>query len=393
MRRCEYAVLGLGAMGSAAFYQLAKAGADVIGIDRYNPPHPHGSTHGESRITRRAIGEGMAYVPLVSRSHEIWRDLEGQTGQTLLSEVGCLIISRADDAVERPGRTGFIQRTREAANRYSIPHEILDANAIRQRFPQFAVADDEIGYFEPGAGYVEPERCVAAQLTLGKALGGETVLDTKVTAIEHTPDGVLLKTTSGDILAQKLVLSAGSGAPGLLGGAFETILSPTRQSMHWFELEPELRQEWASGPVFIWPHGESADDFFYGFPEIDGLGAIKIADEAYGNPIDPDQVDRNVPLSASDEKYVRHLAPRLKGVSARRHKAVTCLYTATPDSAFVIDWHPNDERILVVSPCSGHGFKHSAAIGEIAAQLVTTGQSAIDISAFSLSRFPAFSGV
>ena len=163
--------------------------------------------------------------------------------------------------------------------------------------------------------------------------------------------------------------------------------------MHWFELEPELRQEWASGPVFIWPHGESADDFFYGFPEVEGLGAIKIADEAYGNPIDPDQVDRNVPLSASDEKYVRHLAPRLKGVSARRHKAVTCLYTATPDSAFVIDWHPNDERILVVSPCSGHGFKHSAAIGEIAAQLVTTGQSAIDISAFSLSRFPAFSGV
>lgn len=383
----DTAVLGLGAMGSAAFYQLAQRGVNVIGIDRYDPPHALGSTHGESRITRQAIGEGMQYVPLVQRSHAIWRELEARTQTSLLHEVGCLIISRADDAVERPGRTGFIQRTKAAAERFGITHEMLSAAAIRQRFPQFGVGDDEIGYFEPGAGYVEPERCVSAQLELGVELGGQIALNTKVLAIERDADGITLRTETGEIRAKKLVLAAGAGAASLLDERFTPILQPTRQTMHWFDIEPEWSVTWATGPCFIWPHGESADDFFYGFPEIGGLGAIKIADENYGAAIDPDTMDRMVPEEFSAAKFARHLAPRIKGISAQRRQAVTCIYTATPDSAFVIDWHPDDDRILIVSPCSGHGFKHSAAIGEAAAQRMTTGKSDIDLSAFSLSRF------
>lgn len=383
----ETAILGLGAMGSAAFFQLAQRGVKVIGIDRYDPPHALGSTHGESRITRQAIGEGMAYVPLVQRSHAIWRELETRTGASLLHEVGCLIISREDDAVERPGRTGFIQRTRAAAERFGIPHEVLSAAAILARFPQFGVSDDEIGYFEPGAGYVEPERCVSAQLKLGEALGGQIARNTNVLAIERDADGITLRTETGEIRARKLVLAAGGGAAGLLDARFTPILRPTRQTMHWFDIEPQWQETWANGPCFIWPHGESADDFFYGFPEIGGLGAIKIADENYGDTIDPDTMDRIVPEDFTAAKFARHLAPRINGISSQRRQAVTCIYTATPDSAFVIDWHPDDHRILIVSPCSGHGFKHSAAIGEAAAQCMTTGKSDIDLSAFSLSRF------
>lgn len=383
----EAAVLGLGAMGSAAFYQLAQRGVNVVGIDRYDPPHALGSTHGESRITRQAIGEGMAYVPLVQRSHAIWRELEARTGASLLHEVGCLVISRANDDVERPGRTGFIQRTRAAAERFGIAHEVLSAPAIRARFPQFGVSDDEIGYFEPGAGYVEPERCVSAQLKLGEELGGQIRRNTKVLSIERTAEGIVLRTETGEIHAKKLILAAGGGAAGLLDARFAPILAPTRQTMHWFEIEPEWRDTWANGPCFIWPHGESADDFFYGFPEIGGMGAIKIADENYGAAIDPDTIDRQVPEAFSADKFARHLAPRIKGISAQRRQAVTCIYTTTPDSAFVIDWHPDDGRILIVSPCSGHGFKHSAAIGEAAAQCITTGMSDIDLSAFALSRF------
>lgn len=383
----DTAVLGLGAMGSAAFYQLAQRGVNVIGIDRYDPPHALGSTHGESRITRQAIGEGMQYVPLVQRSHAIWRELEARTQTSLLHEVGCLIISRADDAVERPGRTGFIQRTKAAAERFGIPHEMLSAAAIRQRLPQFGVSDDEIGYFEPGAGYVEPERCVSAQLELGVELGGHIARNTKVLAIERDADGITLRTETGEFRVKKLVLAAGAGTASLLDERFTPILQPTRQTMHWFDIEPEWAETWASGPCFIWPHGESADDFFYGFPEIGGLGAIKIADENYGAAIDPDTMDRMVPEEFSAAKFARHLAPRIKGISAQRRQAVTCIYTATPDSAFVIDWHPDDDRILIVSPCSGHGFKHSAAIGEAAAQCMTAGKSDIDLSAFSLSRF------
>lgn len=384
---CDTAVLGLGAMGSAAFYQLAQRGVNVIGIDRYDPPHALGSTHGESRITRQAIGEGMAYVPLVLRSHAIWRELEASTSTSLLHEVGCLIISREDDAVDRPGRTGFIRRTRAAAERYGIAHEILSAEAIRERFPQFGVSDDEIGYFEPGAGYVEPERCVSAQLKRGEELGGNVLRNTQVLGIERDADGITLHTEGGEIRAQKLILAAGGGAASLLDERFAPILRPTRQTMHWFDIDPDWAATWADSPCFIWPHGDSADDFFYGFPEIGGLGAIKIADENYGATIDPDQMDRVVPEEYSAAKFKRHLAPRINGISAQRRQAVTCIYTATPDSAFVIDWHPDDNRILIVSPCSGHGFKHSAAIGEAAAQCVTEGKSEIDLSAFSLSRF------
>lgn len=385
----EVAVLGLGAMGSAALYQLALRGVDVVGIDRHRPPHTLGSTHGETRITRRAIGEGLAYVPLVSRSHEIWRELEAETGKTLLSAVGCLIISKADDSVARPGRTGFIQRTREAAEKYGIAHEILLAADIRARFPQFNVSDDEIGYFEPGAGYVSPEGCVAAQLGLAEKRGAQTRLDTNVSAIVREDDHVRLVTKAGDIRAKKLVVSAGAGAPVLLGAPFDALLQVTRQSMHWFEIAPDWAEQWTSGPVFIWPHGNSADDFFYGFPDASGVGAIKTADEFYGPSTDPQTMERTVSPEQSRAMFDLHLRNRLNGIEPERRNAVTCLYTSTPDSAFLIDWHPDDERILVVSPCSGHGFKHSAAIGEAVAQKMTTGSSTIDLSAFAFSRFAA----
>lgn len=373
-------------MGSATLYQLAKRGIRVLGIDRFAPPHTEGSTHGETRITRRGIGEGETYVPLAVRSHEIWRELEAETGQSMLFEVGSIVISQADDNVERPGRTGFIRRSIAAAQRYGIAHEILGADEIRHRFPNLIPAGDEIGYYEPGGGYLMPERCVAANLDMARRHGATIKLGEIVTAI--TPDGSGVSITLGGetIHAGQAIVTAGAWAGGLLGAPFDRLLKPTRQVMHWFALAPDAPEQWLNSPVYMWPHGEEEDGFFYGFPSLDGI-SIKTADEFYGPASDPNAIDRNVPLSDSHRMHAAHLAGRLAGVTNTPIKTATCIYTATPDSAFLIDRHPASAAILVASPCSGHGFKHSAAIGESLAQWALDGASAIDLSAFGLGRF------
>jgi sarcosine oxidase len=137
-------VLGLGAMGSAAAHQLAKRGADVLGIDRYSPPHAFGSSHGGTRITRLAIGEGEYYTPLAMRAHEIWREIENETGANLLTTNGGLVIS-SDDKLSKTHVDGFFQNTVAAAKRFGITHELLDAAEIRRRYPQFRIGNEEYG--------------------------------------------------------------------------------------------------------------------------------------------------------------------------------------------------------------------------------------------------------
>ncbi len=384
---CDVVVIGLGAMGSAALYQLAKRGVKAVGIDRFSPPHDRGSTHGETRITRQAIGEGEVYVPLALRSHEIWKELEAETGERLLVQNGCLVVDSAIPASGGVIRTAFLERTRRAAMAYKIPHEMLDADEIRRRYPQFTPGENEIGYFEPGGGYLNPERCVAVQLERARAMGAVTQLGTRVISVSPDGDGVRIVTDQGELSAGQAIVSAGSWAPSLLGAPFGQLLSPTRQVMHWFQVDPDHARHWSTSPVFIWCHGANPSDFFYGFPSLSGSDAVKTAGEQYDASVHPDEVERAVTPDESAAMREAHLAGRVRGLRPHAARAVTCLYTVTPDSHFLIDRHPESDRILVVSPCSGHGFKHSAAIGEVAAQCMVDGASEIDISAFALSRF------
>jgi sarcosine oxidase len=384
---CDVAVIGLGAMGAAALYQLSRRGVKAIGIDRFSPPHDQGSTHGETRITRQGIGEGAQYSPLALRSHEIWRELEAETGRSLLVESGCLVIAAQDLAPSTGLRTDFLTQTRRAAERYGVAHEILSADEVRRRFPHFAPRDHEIGYFEPGGGYVRPEECIAAQLESAQALGAQTFLGTVVRDLRPEGDGVRIVTDNGDILAGQAIVAAGAWAPGLLGGAFRKVLTPMRQVMHWYAVDPEWESAWENGPVFIWQHGKGAGQNFYGFPSIPGSHAMKTATEQYEASVDPDRVERAIDPTEPRAMYERHLEGRFHGVRPQAAKSLTCLYTVTPDSDFVIDRHPDHERILVVSPCSGHGFKHSAAIGEAAAEVTFEGRSRIDLSGFAMKRF------
>jgi sarcosine oxidase len=387
MQRFDTIVLGLGAMGSAALYHLARRSARVLGLDRYSPPHALGSTHGDTRITRLAIGEGAQYTPLALRSHELWRELEEETGKTLLTTNGGLIISSS----ARTSRThveDFFQNTLGAARKFGIAHEVLNADEIRRRFPPFKVADDEEGYFEEDAGFVRPEACVGAHLAEAQRRGAEIHRNENVLAFHGSATGVSVTTDRGTYAAQTLIIAAGPWLPGLIEPEIAKHFTIFRQTLLWFEIEGPVTPFLAEHcPVFIWEvqRGRQA---IYGFPAVDGAGGgIKIATEQYDEATSADAVRRDVTPGEIRAMYADYVAPYISGVASRCVKAVTCLYTVTQDFGFVIDRHPQCERVIVASPCSGHGFKHSPAIGEALAALSTGSAAPFDLGPFALERF------
>lgn len=382
--RCEVAVLGLGAMGAAAVYQLAKSGVQVIGVDRFHPPHSQGSSHGDTRITRLSVGEGAAYLPIVRSSHRIWRELEALSGESLFEQCGVLVMTSSPE-YDAGDENDFTNRTFQLAKTYGIEHEVLSAEQIRQRFPQFSpVLDSAVGYFEPGGGYVRPERCIAVQLQLAEEHGATLLKGETVTHISSDEQGVTLTTDRRTIRADKVVVSAGMWSRDLLGQPFDRLLRVCRQKLYWFELEENARFAEVS-PTFIFTHGPG--QFHYGFPPLPGEGSLKVATEQYSEESAPEALDRTVSAAEERDMFETQVRGRIAGVTSRVVKSAVCTYTVTPDSHFIIDEHPSLKNTLVVSACSGHGFKHSAALGEAVAQWCVRGRSDLDLSAFSLKRF------
>jgi sarcosine oxidase len=383
-------VVGLGAVGSAALYQSAKLGAHVIGIDRFIPPHDQGSSHGDTRITRQAIGEGRVFVPLVLRSNQIWEELEAATGRSLMVRNGGLILASPDMPGDHHGSTSFVQDTIAAAIEFAVPHEILNAAEIRQRFPQFRLCGDEVGYFESGAGFLRPEACIETQLLLAKQLGAQVFTSEVVLDFRPLNDGsVELRTTKNSYRAKHVIVTAGPWIPKLLGEDLAHLFSIYRQVLCWFALAKNPgRYAPEQFPVFIWITGNRRCDMMYGFPAVDGPHAgMKVATEQYQATIDPDGVPRTVSQSDIATLHREYIAPRFPDVSSQCLRSTTCLYTVTPDAKFIVDKFRGQQNIIFASACSGHGFKHSAALGEALAQQGLGKPPIVDLSAFSLRRF------
>ena len=383
----DVVVVGLGAVGSATLYRLAKNGVRAVGIDRFDPPHAHGSTHGGSRITRLAVAEGDAYVPLARRSHAIWRELEAETGETLLRELGLLIIAEGDGAPSH-GKPAFLGATIDVARRHAIPHEILDSAEIRRRYPQFNVRSTDRAFFEPSAGVVFPEKGVAVQLRLARQHGAVVRPNEVVLGVEKHGDGVLVTTDKGSIAAGRVILTAGAWLPGLAGGIVAQHVQVHRQVFYWFEADrPELYAP-EGCPPFIWMYGATEADYLYGFPLLPGEPGVKLGTEEYTGHTEPERIDRAVSDAEVRTVLDRHVQGRLTGLSRRLGKSTTCLYSVTPDAGFIIDRLAEDGTVLAASCCSGHGFKHSPALGEaIAAAAVAPAHAAVP--EFGLARFGA----
>ena len=369
-------IIGLGAMGSAAAYHLARRGQRVLGLDRFAPPHTMGSSHGQTRIIREAYFEHPSYVPIVQRAYELWDELASAANVPLLLQTGGLMIGTPDSIVF----TG----AKHSAETHGLPHEILTASNVRERFPALRPSDDMLAVLEPRAGILFPERCIAAHLTLASRLGTNLRTEEPVvrwTASEH---GVEVVTTKGTYRAGQMILSAGSWTRELLPD-LNPPLTVERQVLFWFEPKTAPKLFYPERcPIHLWQiDGEEGRRFFYGFPDL-GEG-MKIAWHHGGSNVSPDFVSRDV--TPAEVESMRDLLRRyLPQAEGRLRSATVCLYTNTPDEHFWIDRHPAHSQVIIASPCSGHGFKFASAIGEILADLAIDGKSQFDLGLFG-NRF------
>lgn len=379
-------VVGLGAAGSAVAYQLARRGTRVIGIDTLAPPHAAGSSHGDTRITRQAVGEGAAYVPFVLRAHELWRAMEEETGERLLTVTGGLVIgSHAGEHAH--GTVGFALRTIEVARRFGVAHEVLDSAELRARHPALAVRDDEFACYEPGAGYVRPERCVAAQLQLARRHGARLVVDERVEELRSDARGVVARTASNRYVANEAIVCAGAWASRLVSPPVAQLLTAYRQVMFWFDVSTAYERYTPDAlPIVVWPR--VGREVVYAVGAVDGVhGGFKVGTEDFGIAVDPDRVQRQVDVHEQSAMYESHVRGSFIGAGPSCVRAIPCLYTCTTDFGFIVDRDPERARVVVVSACSGHGFKHSPAIGESVAQLIVDGRSSLDLASFAITRF------
>lgn len=385
--RFDTIVIGLGAMGSAALHQLAKAGQRVLGIDQFAPPHRLGSSHGETRITRLACGEGPEYTQFAQRSHQIWRELEAQTGKSLLMQNGFLAISGEGPRAANHENPDFLKTTIEAAERAGIAHELLADAEVRRRHPAFNVLNGDRAYFEPEAGYVIPEECIAAQLQQAIALRAEIRSNETVKGFTSSGGSAKVSTERGDHTADKIIIAAGAWLPGLLPPQQPELFTVRRQVLYWFKLKPDVPlQNYRPDkfPVYIWQL--PARQAIYGFPWTgEGAPTIKIATEQYDTSTTPHTLDRTVTPAETRAMYDEYVAPYFPGASSECDRSAVCMYTCVDKARFIIDELPGDPRVIVASPCSGHGFKHSAAIGEALADLAINGKQ--DARKFDLSKF------
>ena len=387
MESYDVIVIGLGAVGSAALCQSALRGARVLGIDRFHPPHEFGSTHGETRITRQAIGEGPQFVPLVLRANQLWRALEEATGQELLVQNGGLILL---DAGEASGAgADFFRQTVACARQFGIEHQILGAEEIHARYPQFILESGGKGYFEPAAGYLLPEKCVGAQLNVAMAKGAELRTGEIVTNVVTDSNGVTVHTHQSHYSAANVVLSPGpwmSDWARTICGVPASQFAVYRQTLYWFALqEPSPQFSPQNMPIFLWSSAE-VEKGFYGFPSLDGR-SLKMATEQFEVLSEAEDGPSLVEPEQTRRFYDEYVSRSVRGLTDQCVRASTCFYTVVPDHSFLIDHGVDSERVWFASACSGHGFKHSAAVGEALAQRALGEAPVVDLHPFA--RRPA----
>ena len=363
-------VIGLGANGSSALWHLSKTGKRVLGIDRFQPPHQKGSSHGESRIIRQAYHESPFYVPMVKAAYPIWAQLEKEAARTLFQRTGGLLLGAPDTAV--------VQGARLSAETHGIPFEWLDAPAIRNRFPAFKPVPGTVGVLEKEAGILYPEECIRAFLDLAARNGAAIHPNEPVIHITPGDAHITVTTSTATYEAAKCIVSAGAWIDTLLP-EFRLPISVRRQPLFWFGNANENFLP-AKMPIFIWEYEK--EKMFYGFPDI-GTG-VKLAPHHGGRPIDPDDLKQEV--TAAEIDSLAAIAKTYLGFDPVFRHAQVCMYTNTPDEHFIIDLHPAHPNIIIASPCSGHGFKFSSFTGRILADLALTGATTFDLSPFQLGR-------
>lgn len=363
-------MVGLGAMGSMTLWRLARRGVTCVGFEQFEPGHDRGSSTGDSRIFRTAYFEAPVYVPLLLDALPLWRELEADSGSELLTLTGALMIGRPEGRIV----AGTLRSVRE----HGLEHEVLDARETARRHPRHVLDASEVALAEPRAGFVRPELSVRAAAGRARAIGAELVSGARVQAVEPAAGGVRVSTDRGEWLAERVVVAAGAWIGRLVPGL---PLEVERVVQAWYPVDDPAAFTPGRFPVFIHDLGTTSR---YGIPSTDGA-TIKVAGHGGGHTADPDTVDREV-RSADWEASAEFAATRLRGVTPQPAATRVCMYTNSPDEHFVIGEHPQVSNALVVSACSGHGFKFAPVLGEVAARWALGEDIPYDLETFSLRR-------
>lgn len=367
-------VLGLGAMGSAAAYQLAKRGHSVLGLEQFRLGHAHGSSHGETRLIRQAYFENPSYVPLLLRAYELWDEIGERAGEKLLVRNGLVIYGRKE-------KSAVYQGTARSARLYDIPMQELSRAEALERFPLYQPPEGYSALFEPGAGFLHAERSVLAHAAAARAEGAELLEEETVLGWSAEGGGVKVRTSRGEYSAARLVITAGSWSSRVMAD-LKLPLTLRRMLLGWFRAGEAHRLD-RGAPCFIF---DFEDDFFYGFPMIDGA-TFKIASHhGFETMENPEEKDAHAPTPARIEALRSCITRCIPGATTELTRAAHCIYTMTPDEHFVIDKHPRLPEVTFAAGFSGHGFKFASVVGEVLADLALEGRTRHPIGFLSASR-------
>jgi len=374
-------VLGVGSMGSATCYYLARQGWRVLGLEQFDIPHELGSHAGQSRIIRKAYFEHPDYVPLLERAYHNWQALEAETGARLYHKTGLLYFGQ-------PGHA-LIKGLRESATRYHIRVDDLTAQQQAARFAQFTLPGGYDRLIEPDAGFVTPERAVLLYTQRALQLGATIRTHEKI--LSHTTSGnrVIVKTEGATYQASKLIITAGPWVGKMLP-QLSRHLSVTRQVVGWVKPKDWKKFNAANFPCWTIADHEKPG-IFYGFPllpteQFGGPIGLKLAHHLHGAATDPDSVNRTV-TRADEAALIEVLEKFIPGAYASTLALKTCLYTNTPDENFILDFAPGQPNVVIACGFSGHGFKFASVVGEIMADLTMKGTTQQPIGFLNAKRF------
>ena len=375
MREFDAIVIGIGGMGSAAVYHLARRGWRVLGLEQYDIPNEMGSSHGISRMIRLAYHEDPSYVPLLRRAYELWHQLENSSGERLLVYTGCL---RGG-----VGASQLLEGSIATLRTHNLPYRLLTGPEVNAEWPGYQLPEDAVMVYEQNGGFLNSERSIVAHVSVALELGAEVHGREAVLSWETTASGgVKVYTDKDTYTANRLVITAGAWA-GKLAPQVAAHAIPERQVLGWFApYRPELFRP-ASFPAF----GVQVEEGrFYGFPSY-GIPGFKVGlFNHFREQVNPDTMQREP--TVQDETALREFTSRYFPEAAGPTLALkTCMFTNTPDEHFIIDVLPDQAQVSVAAGFSGHGFKFCSVVGEVMADLAEHGESQHDISLFRLNRF------
>lgn len=370
-------VMGVGAMGSATLSALAKRGYKVCGIEQFGMAHDKGSSHGETRLIRKAYFEHPDYVSLLHSSYDEWEQMQEESDQMLFAKNGLLLAGQSDSMLIRGLESCYSQ--------HDLPHDILSAGDVQRRWPHINLPENVEIYYDPIAGYLHVENCVREFYRLAKKNGADLFNEEKVIAWEaDSENSVSVTTNKRTITADRLVISCGAWASEALQ-MLDLKLDIWRKVLYWYKTTDREKCRPGSFPSFFI---ETEKGGFYGFPAVSSEG-VKIAEHYHKHSIShPDRLNREV--SAGEDTIVSNFAARtFPLLQTPSHNSVVCMYTMSEDEHFIIDHHPEHENVVIATGFSGHGFKFAPVIGNILADLAMEQTTDYPIDFLRLSRFDA----